>query len=70
MTLCTVLEHLWNYIQPYNVTMEPLVQDIVAKEKIVETYAQMATMGRIKGMSSTILKFHIVIIKEQPLMEL
>jgi len=29
--------------------MQPLIQDILDKEKIVEKYAGMATMERIKG---------------------
>lgn len=41
-----------NHLKPYSVTMEPLIQGIMDKEKIVERYAGMATMERIKGMSS------------------
>ena len=42
-----------NRLKPFSVTMEPLIQDILAKEKIVERYAGMATMERIKGLFST-----------------
>ena len=36
--------------------MQPLIQDILDKEKVVEKYAEMATMERIKGLSPTVIR--------------
>jgi len=53
MGVCTVTKKIVNHLKPFSVTMQPLIQDILDKEKIVEKYAGMATMERIKGVSST-----------------
>jgi len=50
--LCTVAKKVMNHLKAFSVTMQPLIQDISDKEKVVEKYAGMATMGRIKGLSS------------------
>ena len=44
---------IMNHLKPFSVTMQPLIQEILEKEKVVERYAGMATMERIKGVSST-----------------
>jgi len=49
-----VAKKIMNQLKPFSFTMEPLIQDILDKEKIVEKYAGMATMGRIKGLSSAV----------------
>ena len=45
-----------NQLKPFSVTMQPLIQEILDMEKIVQNYAGMATMERIKGLSSTTLE--------------
>jgi len=45
-----VTKKIVNHLKPFSVTMQPLIQDISDKEKIVEKYAGMATMERIKGL--------------------
>ena len=52
-----VAKKIVNHLKPFSVTMQPLIQDILDKEKIVERYAGMATMERIKGLSSTRVGF-------------
>jgi len=53
--LCTVAKKIVNHLKPFSVTMQPLIQDILEKEKIVEKYAGMATMERIKSLSSPVV---------------
>ena len=48
-----VAKKLVNHVKPFSVTMQPLIQDILDKEKVVEKYAGMASMERIKGLFST-----------------
>lgn len=66
--LCTVGKKILNHLKPFSLTMQPLAQDILDKEKIVEKYAGMATMERIKGLFSTAVRPHHHM--EQRLMEL
>ena len=47
-----------NHLKPFSITMQPLIQDILDKEKKVEKYAGMATMERIKGLSSNVIGFY------------
>ena len=51
-----VTKKIVNHLKPFSVTMQPLIQDILDKEKIVEKYAGMATMERIKGLSSAAVR--------------
>ena len=53
----TVVKKVVNHLKPFSVTMQPLIEDILDKEKIVEKYATMATMERIKGLSSAAVGF-------------
>lgn len=52
-----VTKKIVNQLKPFSVTMQPLIQDILDKEQIVEKYAGMATMERIKGMSLIVIGF-------------
>jgi hypothetical protein len=45
-----VAKKIVNHLKPFSVTMQPLIEGIWEKEKIVEKYATMATMERIKGL--------------------
>ena len=54
-----VAKKIVNHLKPCSVTMQPLIQDILDKEKVVEKYAGMATMERIKGLSSTALGLYM-----------
>ena len=51
MVVPTVAKKIVNHLKPFSITMQPLIQDILDKEKVVEKYAGIATMERIKGMS-------------------
>ncbi|KAF8422326.1 hypothetical protein BGX38DRAFT_1147313 [Terfezia claveryi] len=51
------------HFKPFSVTMQPLIQDILDKEMIVERYAGMATMGRIKENSAKLQQVHDVIMQ-------
>lgn len=44
-----VVSKMGNLIKPFSVTMEPLMNDIMEKEKIIQQIADMATMNRILG---------------------
>lgn len=45
-----------SHFKPFSVTITSLIQDILGKEKIIEKYAGMAIMERIKGLSSTVVR--------------
>ena len=50
MVVSTVAK-IVNHLKPFSITMQPLIQDILDKEMVVEKYAGMATMEWIKGTS-------------------
>ena len=43
MVVSTVAK-IVNHLKPFSITMQPLIQDILDKEMVVEKYAGMATM--------------------------
>lgn len=64
------MKRLLGHIEPFSVTIQPLIQDIQEREKILEKYALMATMERIKGGRSCPANYCAVIIQGQCLINL
>jgi len=50
--MCIVVKKIVNHLTPFSVSIRPLIQDILDKEKIVEKIAGTATIEKINGLSS------------------
>ncbi|KAF8417723.1 hypothetical protein EV426DRAFT_356951 [Tirmania nivea] len=58
-----VRQKVINYFNPFSVTMQPLIQGILDKERIVEKYAAIATMKKIKEGSIRVQEVHNVMMQ-------